>query len=34
VAPSWLKMLLAVLWHDFPGRQSPVIDTWPLVAAT
>jgi len=33
LGPSWLKMLFAVLWHDFPGRQSPVIDTWPLVEA-
>jgi hypothetical protein len=32
-APSWLKMLVAPLWHDGPGRQSPVSDTWPLVLA-
>src|SRR4249919_917022 len=33
LGPSWLKMLFAVLWQDFPGRQSPVIETWPLVEA-
>src|SRR5690349_22068761 len=26
-------MFTAVLWHAGPGRQSPVIETWPLVLA-
>jgi len=26
-------MFIAPLWQDGPGRQSPVIDTWPLVLA-
>jgi hypothetical protein len=26
-------MLIAPLWHDPLGRQSPVIETWPLVLA-
>ena len=32
-SPSWLKMFADVLWHDLPGRQSPVIGSCPLVAA-